>query len=192
MKIHDQVKTKDMTLSTFKAQLYGGVAFLVGIPLMVWPFASIWPVSLNTLTDQSNASVGLLWFMVAMFAGILLHELIHGLTAKWIGRLSWRTIKFGVQWSTITPYCHPTIPITARAYRLVVVMPLIITGLLPYGFALATGSGWLCALGILFTLAAAGDMMILWLMRHLRPNDLVQDHPTKVGLLVVLPISTTQ
>ncbi|GAB3782274.1 DUF3267 domain-containing protein [Spirosoma horti] len=183
---------KELTLSTFKAQLYGGVAFLIGIPLMVWPFTSIWLGSLNKLTGSGDDFARLLWFMVAMFAGIVVHELIHGLTAKWIGRLSWRSIKFGIYWSTITPYCHPTMPMPAHAYRLVVGMPLVIMGLLPYGFALATGSGWLCALSIFFTLAAAGDMMILWIMRHLRSNDMVQDHPTKVGLLVVMSSITTR
>ena len=30
--------TQDLTLSALKAQLYGGVAFIVGAPLLIGPF----------------------------------------------------------------------------------------------------------------------------------------------------------
>jgi hypothetical protein len=64
-------------------------------------------------------------------------------------------------------------------------MPLIVLGLIPYAIALATGSGWLMAFGVFFTVAPVDDIIILWMMRNLHSNELVQDHPSKVGLLVV-------
>ncbi|QDK82399.1 DUF3267 domain-containing protein [Spirosoma sp. KCTC 42546] len=175
-------------MSTLKAQLYGGIAFFIGAPLLVWPFSQLWNFSLKQIAASGLAPI--LLFIAAMFVGIVVHELIHGLTAMWVGRLPWQKIKFGVQWQSGTPYCHPTVPMPARAYRIVVIMPLVTLGLVPYGAALATGNVWLLAFGVFFTLAAFGDIIILWLMRHLRATELVQDHPTKVGLIIVSPDST--
>ena len=90
----------------------------------------------------------------------------------------------GIQWQSLTPYCHSKIPMTAKNYRYVVVMPLIILGFLPYLISLVSGSGWLLTIGIIFILAAAGDVQILWLMRKIASYKIVQDHPTKIGLLI--------
>lgn len=135
---------------------------------------------------------GLFLFVADMFAGIVVHELIQGLTAVWYGGVRWQQIKFGVIWKAMTPYCRSTVPLTTHKYRVVVIMPLIVLGLIPYGIALATRNKWLMVFDVFFTLAAIGDIMILWMMRNLRPDELVQDHPSKVGLLVVSPDTFAQ
>lgn len=177
--------TQDLTMSTMKAQLYGAYAFCLGAPVMVWPYYLIWGFHKpsHSLLLASVVSG------VVMIVGILAHELIHGLTAVWYGRVRWRDTKFGMQWKSLTPYFHSTVPLKARTYRVVVLMPLIILGAIPYLVALMGGSLWLLVFSVFFTLAAAGDLMILWLMYSLSPDELVQDHPTKVGLLVVKPLS---
>lgn len=174
--------THSLTIPSLKAQLYGGVAFLVGIPLMLLPYYLLWPFDFSARNGAKLVDYALL--IAGFFIGTVIHELIHGLTALWYGQLSWADIKFGVQWKSFTPYCHPTKPLPARIYRIVVVMPLLVLGLLPYAIALISGNGTLLALGIFFTLAASGDLMILWLMRSLSAGELVQDHPSQVGLLV--------
>ena len=120
-----------------------------------------------------------------MLIGVVIHELIHGLTALWYAKVKWEDIKFGLDAKTFTPYFHSKAPISAKKYRVVAVMPLVVMGLVPYFLALATGGLWLLAFGIMFTITAVGDVMILWLMRHLPADQQVQDHPTQVGLLVI-------
>lgn len=181
--------SQNLTISALKAQLYGGVAFLIGAPLLVWPYQLIWNVDIFAKPDRSTLS-GLFLFIATMFVGIVVHELIHGFTAVWYGRVRWQDIKFGVIWKAMTPYCHSTVPMTTQKYRVVVVMPLIV--LIPYVMALVTGNGRLLAFGAFFTLAAIGDLMILWMVRNLRPDGLVQDHPSKVGLLIVSPTANLQ
>ncbi|GAB3263565.1 hypothetical protein GCM10027347_30140 [Larkinella harenae] len=175
--------TQPLTIPSLKAQMYGGLAFLVGLPLLILPFYLLWSFDLSAWSQASLADYALL--IVGFFVGTIIHELIHGLTALWYGRLSWADIKFGIQWKSFTPYCHPNKPLPARIYRVVVVMPLIVLGLLPYLVALVTGHTLLLGLGIFFTLAASGDLMILWLMRSLNADEWVQDHPSQVGLLVL-------
>ncbi|WP_338870760.1 DUF3267 domain-containing protein [Spirosoma sp. SC4-14] len=177
--------TKDLTISAIKAQAFGVVAFVIGAPLLFWPFYQIWGFSPKQLLP--SGVVPILLFIVAMFIGIVVHELIHGLTAHWYGRIGWQHIKFGFDVKSGSPYCHATVPMTSGKYRVVVVMPLVILGLVPYAVSLLTGHVWLLSFGVFFTLAAVGDVMILWLMRHLPSDVLVQDHPTKVGLMVIRP-----
>ncbi|KEH97129.1 metalloprotease family protein [Clostridium massiliodielmoense] len=43
------------------------------------------------------------WFIV--FVGIVVHESIHGITWAVFCKKKWRAIGFGVDWSTLTPYC---------------------------------------------------------------------------------------
>jgi hypothetical protein len=65
------------------------------------------------------------------------------------------------------------------------VMPLVVMGLVPYIISMLTGNGWILAFGIVFTISAFGDVFILWLMRHVPGDQFVQDHPDKIGLLVL-------
>lgn len=177
-----------ITMSTAKAQLYGGLAFLVGAPILAWPFYQFWGFSMKAVLDSGVRPI--LGFIAAMFVGIVVHELIHGYTAIWYGGIRRQDAKFGVQWQTLTPYFHSTVPLSVQKYRWVVGMPLLVLGAIPYLVALATGNLWLTVFGIFFTLAASGDVMILWLMRHLPLTAMVQDHPKKAGL-VVLPDEST-
>ena len=176
-------KSNDLTTSTAKAQLYGGLVFLVCAPLLAWPFYQFWNFSMRAVIHLGANSI--VPFILATFVGIIMHELIHGCTAIWYGGIRRQDAKFGMQWQTLTPYFHCTVPLTVQKYRWVVIMPLLVLGVLPYGIALFTGNRGLTVFGILFILAAAGDLVILWLMRHLRADELVQDHPTKIGLTVV-------
>ncbi|MFD1145271.1 DUF3267 domain-containing protein [Larkinella insperata] len=169
-------------IPTLKAQLYGGLAFLLGLPLLVLPFYLLWSLDFETLKPSTLTEYALL--IAGFLVGSVIHELIHGLTAFWYGRLNWSDIRFGVQWKSLTPYCHPIRALPAKTYRVVVAMPLIVLGLIPYAVALLSGSVILLALGVFFTLAASGDLMILWLMRSLADEQRVQDHPSQVGLLV--------
>jgi hypothetical protein len=173
--------TQNLTMSSFKAQIYGLLAFLIGFPALLSPFYWMWGLDKSRFVASPTLYI---LSAIILFAGVIIHELIHGMTAIWHGGVSWRQVKFGVQWKSLTPYCHSVVPMRADQYRLVVLMPLIVLGLVPYAAALLFNNVGLLAFGTFFTLAAAGDLMIIWLMRHLRSNEQVQDHPTKVGLLV--------
>jgi len=48
-----------------------------------------------------------------------------------------------------------------------------------------TGSGWLAGYSILMLAAASGDALILWILRSVSADRLVQDHPSKVGCTLI-------
>lgn len=63
-------------------------------------------------------------------------------------------------------------------------MPAIILGFLPAIWAITTGNFYLLCFGIFFTMGAAGDFMILMILKNENPEDLVLDHPSEAGCFV--------
>jgi len=130
---------------------------------------------------------GRFWlFLLVFLVGIVIHEALHGLTWMIAGRKPLSAMKFGVQWKVLTPYAHSTEPMPAWAYRLGTIMPGLVLGFLPLLIGLIGGSGWVFFVGVVFTLAAGGDFLILWLIRRVDRQALIEDHPTRAGCYVLL------
>jgi hypothetical protein len=125
------------------------------------------------------------WALPAFFAGIVVHELMHGVTMCAIGGLGWRDMTFGVNWKALMPYAHPRRPLPAYAYAIGAAMPGVVLGLAPAIVGLALGLGSWSAWGAIFLGAAAGDLMVIYSLRGVRPTALVQDHPSRVGCQLV-------
>jgi len=124
-------------------------------------------------------------FLLTVPAGIVAHELIHALAWAVFAHLPLRAIRFGFQWRSVAPYAHPRDPMPVGAYRAGAVMPGIVLGFLPAAIAIASGASLLMAWSLLFTLAAGGDLLVLWLLRGVEPGRLVEDHPTRAGCRVL-------
>jgi hypothetical protein len=50
--------------------------------------------------------------------------------------------------------------------------------------SLFTGDILLFFFGFLYTTAAGGDFLILWIIRNVKPNTLVEDHPSNAGCYI--------
>ena len=113
--------------------------------------------------------------------GIPLHEFIHGATWAVAGRKTLRDIHFGFQWKSLAPYAHLKVPVQAGAYRAGAIMPALILGLMPYLIGIASGSAWFTTFGLFYIFAAGGDLVVLWLLRNVDGDTLVEDHPSRAG-----------
>jgi hypothetical protein len=144
-------------------------------------FAAVWgfePV-------KSAGDILLPWYFFPIFTvGIVLHELIHGLAWMFAGKLSFKEMKFGFQVKTLTPYAHCTVPVPKSAYVIGTMMPVIVLGFGPFLVSIANGNGWILLFGVLFTFAAVGDFLIVWLIRTVPWNAMVEDHPENAGCFV--------
>lgn len=169
-----------------KANLYSLIPVLpVVLPLVT---AYIWRWGGAAFWDGFNALfANFLVFIVVFFVGVIVHELIHGFAWMLLGRKPFGVIKFGFQLKTLTPYAHCTVPLPLTPYRWGAAMPGIVLGILPAMIAIFNGNGFLLAFGLLFTVAAGGDMLILWLIRHVEGSKLVEDHPTNAGCYILDP-----
>ena len=126
-----------------------------------------------------------LFFTFIMLAAILVHEVLHGVTWMYFGRKRSSAIHFGFNVKALSPYAHCKEPMTARAYRLGALMPGMLLGVLPVLAGLITGNGIFMLFGLLFTVAAGGDMLVFWLLRKASPNVMVMDHPANAGCILM-------
>lgn len=128
---------------------------------------------------------GVLQFIGLLIAGIPIHEFLHGLVFGLFARGGYKSVKFGVDRSTYTPYCHCQAPIRVRYYRVGALLPLFVLGVAPFVVSLFNGSlGW-WLYGYFYIIAAGGDLVALKMLKKLPGHKKVLDHPEKMGFYVL-------
>lgn len=158
------------------------IALLLAIPIVAvifYPFILIWDYE----TFKAGKEIFDYYFLYILIGGIIIHELLHGLTWGYFSSNGLKSIKYGVKWKFLTPYCHCKEPLKVKHYKIGGAMPLIIMGIVPSIIGLINGHGGVVALGILFTCVAGGDIIALYMLRKLDNNSYVSDHPEKMGFI---------
>lgn len=173
---------RDVVMSFSRINLLAIPVAIAVIIVALIPYALAW--GLDRLWDGMARFFALGSFLPAALIGIVLHEVLHGLTWALAGRRPFSSIRFGFNVATLTPYAHFKDPLPANAYRLGAAMPGLALGVLPLLIAFATGNGWLAGFGMLFLVAAGGDILILWMLRHVPATSTIQDHPSQPGCIV--------
>ena len=192
-----------MILELFQTELYtqrdvtvqvgwsNVIGILVAVPILgvfSIPYSLLWQksliVELSHVIRNSASMSGLAILGFLLVSGIVGHEMIHGITWSRHCEQGFRSIKFGVAWKFLTPYCHCSELLPVKHYRIGIMAPGVLLGFVPALVGIFTSSfAWL-AYGIFFSLAAGGDFLMMWLLRRENPDNLVLDHPTKVGCLI--------
>jgi hypothetical protein len=179
-----EIKRRDLSVDLLTANVYGTLAGLLPALILAVAFVVGW--GWRALFQGLEQLFSPAWlFLLLLIGGIVVHEALHGLTWMVAGRKSRDAIKFGVAWEKLTPYAHSKEPMPARAYRLGAFMPGLLLGLLPCLVAVAVGDGALFIFGWVFTVAAGGDFLVLWLLRGVSPREQVEDHPSRAGCYVL-------
>lgn len=180
---------KDFSIDPQRGTLLSVPLFFAMIAAVMVPHWLLWrenPIA------AALESTGVLPMILIFAAAVVAHEAIHGITWALAARLKQSEIKYGVLWKTLTPYAHPTVPITARAYRIGAAMPGLALGLLPSLVGLATGNATLTGWGAVLFSLACGDLLILLAIRSVPPGALVRDHPSRFGCEVLEPSDTAE
>ena len=177
-------KRTDLTISIVKANL---LILLLAIPLVaIGVLLFAWKNPLKLLRPTPTES---LIFIIVFFVLIVAHEFIHGLTWSVFAEHHFKDIDFGFMKEYLTPYCTCSTPLTKRHYIWGALMPCIVLGIIPTVLGILLGSALLFWTGIVMTLSAGGDMMIVWkVMRYKKQEGseeiLVYDHPTQAGSVI--------
>ena len=178
---------REYTMSMGKVN---GVAMLLILPIGVilgLPFFSLYgfeKFSFSAL-KLGNYISGALLFFIVLVAGAVFHELLHGITWSIFAKKHWRSISFGIKWEYLTPYCHCDEPLKKWQFSMGALMPFFVMGLLPVVLSYFNGSFKLWFFGFFFSIAASGDLIASWMLRKVKKNEMVLDHPSELGFLVV-------
>ena len=187
----DGYKKELLTFDLMKANLYAIFSIIPILILYGVPFVLLWrntfsKVALKNFIDEFTLGIwgNFVSILLVMTIGIIVHELIHGITWAMYAKNGFKSIKFGVLWKVLTPYCHCSEPLKVKHYITGGIMPAIILGFLPFVYSLFTGNALWLFFGIFFTMSAVGDFLIVNLVRKEDMNSLVLDHPSEVGCYV--------
>jgi len=170
----------ELKLDALKANLLG---VAVALPFIVIEIVIYVILYGNPFMQNHNE----LLFFVAMFVGIVVHELIHGITWASFAEKGWKSIEFGIIWKYATPYCTCNEPMKKRPMLLAAIMPTIVLGLLPAVSAIVFAQSFLLLFSIIMIIGGGGDMLIIGniLKYHSKAGELLYlDHPYEVGTIV--------
>lgn len=173
------------TIDLVKANRLAVLLLLPVVFIYGFPFFLVWGkyIDPGKILRNTSAIIYGKWILI-FFIGIILHELFHGLSWAIYAKRSFRSIRFGVLWKVLTPYCHCKEPLQIKHYIIGAITPFIFVGLLPAIYAIASEStGWL-AFGIFYTIGAIGDFMIINLLWKEKKTDFALDHPSEAGCYV--------
>ncbi len=193
-------KQAEITISISKVYRIASILLVPLLLLLAVPYILIWENNLTTYldvilhrfhTDWSSLFLYLellrkiLLFSLLGIAGAIIHELLHAVV--WLVYLhkGFRILKFGIMSPDMSPYVHCKEPLPVWVYRIGIVLPALVLGILPAVAGIVTGIGLLFLFGFFFTWTASGDLIVLWMIRHLNPQTMVKDHPVQVGCIIM-------
>ncbi len=168
----DNLRKKDVSISFWSANFY---TLILGLPLFVL-FYFLYTLVWGELEIPYKFPYWLIYLI-----GVVIHELIHGIFAIIFSKQGMKSVKFGISWKFLTPYCHCKEALLVKDYRIVVLAPLIILGIIPTIIGLVTGHNFIYSFGIIFILAAGGDLLIIWKIRNESSNSFALDCSDKCG-----------
>lgn len=152
------------------------------------PFAILVLVLYLLIWNEANMSVemkNVLVFMVVLFIGIFIHELIHGITWSLFCKNGWKSIHIGMIKEYLTPYCHCKEPLTFGSYIIGGLMPFLILGIGVSAVGILVGNFTITFIGIVNILSAGGDTTIALMLLKYR-NAVIIDHPKECGFVAFI------
>ena len=175
-------ENRDLTMSPENATLLGVPLTLAAVAVVLVPFHLLWGG--NPLVSAFKAVP---WWLFApmLVIAIAVHEALHALVWHLASARPRPRIRFGIHWRVLMPFAHPVTPLTARAYLLGAIAPGFLMGVLPGLIAFVLGNAPLAGWSAMFLAFAVGDMMVAHTLRHVEPQVMVQDHPSRVGCQIV-------
>ncbi len=171
---------KELKISALRANV---VAMVISAPFWLAFLVPFVILHGNPFAQDYNA----LLFVLAMIAGIVIHELIHGLTFAIFTEKAWKSIEFGIIWEYMTPYCTCSEPMKKGPMIVAAIMPTIVLGFLPAVLGIITGKWVIMFFAIILIMGGGGDMMIILNILKYRSKGkevLFLDHPYEIGTIV--------
>ena len=106
---------RKVSIDIVKANIFAVAIMVIAAIVLLVPFFLIWGGRKPMMEILGNGTQWIVAF-VGMIIGIVVHELIHGITWACYAPSGWKSISFGVMWKMLTPYCHCDEPMHIPGY----------------------------------------------------------------------------
>ena len=126
----------------------------------------------------------LLLVIVLCIIGFVIHEFVHAIAFLLSGAPK-SSIKFGAIPKKMILYCTTTKPLSPKCYKIALIAPLIVLGIIPIVISTILLNYPYCFLFSIMISGAAGDvLMFLELLKH-KDAKLIIDHPSEPAFYVI-------
>jgi hypothetical protein len=127
------------------------------------------------------------YFRIGIYIlGIIAHELIHGVFAAIYSPNGFKNIKFGVLPKSFIAYCYLDEIMKIKHFKIVVIMPFIILGIIPFFLGIIIMHEFIIKFGIILSVGSIGDLiMFYWLCKE-KNNYWVKDSNNTKKLEIVV------
>lgn len=165
---------------TYSVSAAGRSALLAVLPL--WAAAIVLFVFVSSV--KSPSLLGVVWFFLAAFAGIPLHEFLHA--AVWAAANgTFSCVRLGME--GLTPYCACSRPMRRAKYLAGCLAPFFVLGVGLTAAGVASGMIWLFAAGLFHVFAAGGDLTVALRALCAGRGAILLDHPVLCGFYAYVP-----
>lgn len=115
--------------------------------------------------------------MVAVYlVGLVCHEGLHALSAIVFAGKKKEDIAFGANFKQMMLYCHVKSPIKNWQYQVLLLVPIIVTGIIPLIISVLFGNIFLVVAFSLLVSGGAGDIIMFSSLTKHDKNQLILDH----------------
>ena len=183
-------------INVFWLNIFGFIVLAIAILLFGLPFYWIWPDEFNNLLNsiKNIQTIGLqerLINTVIVFSifliFIVIHEFIHGIFFSVFSQYGFKSVKFGIMPAKklFTPYCRPKEILKINHYKIAVIMPLLIMGIIPTLISFFIGKMLLLVWGIILIVLGSGDLWLFIKTSALKNNNWIFSPESKemVGII---------
>lgn len=177
------VNKRLITVGRVEGTLIGSFSGLILVFGCLELYLRFWPLQHNSVVEIFKFVLHAYSykFFLAQLPLIVVHELIHGLVWSFFSKTGWKSIKIGVFWNSMVPYCHCGEPLNCRGYILGCVAPSLFLGLLPISYGLIYGNLFVVLTGVFGTVISVGDWIISLKVGLFRKDGLIKDLSTAPG-----------
>lgn len=179
----------EKTISSSQLQLYSLPIFFICSVLMFviyhFQFTKTDIVKETLFLLSTYGYWNILFIFLTVIFSIILHELIHGITFSFYCKRKFQSIKFGIIWKSLMPYCNCQEELKVKHYRIGAIMPFLILGILPLVLSIFLKSLILFFYSYFLIIAATGDLIIFFLLLKESSSTLILDHPSKIGYIKI-------
>ena len=151
-----------------------------GLFLVIYMIVNPGSLGFRSLSDTLLFAGGLILLLI-------LREFIRGLVWSLFAGNGLKDMEFGYLRDTLTPYCTCHVPLKKNGYILGMLMPLIVTGIIPAVTGIVIGSFPLLLIGTVMIIWSAGDILLVFtLLKHKSgsADQLVCDLPLQAGCML--------
>lgn len=161
------------------------------LPFILFPAVLPFLYIINYGTQDFMAGIDLFFTVQNLFlifsAGFVVHELIHFLSWQAFSGMPIQDFRLGMRWNQFTPVIGCQRPMRPLAFRIGLISPFIIMGVIPTAIAFYITNAWLLLAGVVYMAWSSADILTFILFWSAPKNAFVEMHRKALGCIVYNP-----